>query len=94
VCMFFVNRRFGGTYRLHLQGRKILHSATSQKTTFTAVTMAVHVCVFVGPAFPLQRQVVSVKFEMKVMTLAALPTATVSRSSLQQHQMPSAPYFN
>jgi hypothetical protein len=48
-CGSCVNRRFGGTYRLHLQGRKIrergtsvsrwqqtqaLHGATSQKTAF------------------------------------------------------------
>jgi hypothetical protein len=46
-CRFCVNRRFGGTYRLNLQGRKIrergtsvsrwlqaqyLHGSTSQKT--------------------------------------------------------------
>jgi hypothetical protein len=53
-CRFCVNRRFGGTYRHHLQGGKIcdrrryvppkrrftqdLHVATSQKTTFFIVT--------------------------------------------------------
>jgi hypothetical protein len=41
-----VNRRLGGTYRLHLQGRRKnkkiltphLHGATSQKTAFFIVT--------------------------------------------------------
>jgi hypothetical protein len=28
-CRFYVNRRFGGTYRLHLQGRKIHERRTS-----------------------------------------------------------------
>jgi hypothetical protein len=28
-CIFCVNRRFGGTYRLHLQGRKIRERGTS-----------------------------------------------------------------
>jgi hypothetical protein len=41
-CRSCVNQRFGGTYQLHLQGRKIrdlgtqdLHDATSQKTAFS-----------------------------------------------------------
>jgi hypothetical protein len=44
LCRYCVNRRFGGTYRLHQQGRKIrqrgtsvsrwLQTATSQKTAF------------------------------------------------------------
>jgi hypothetical protein len=54
-CRSCVNRRFGGTYRFHLQGRKIrelgssvppkrrptqaLHGATSQKTAFFIVTV-------------------------------------------------------
>jgi hypothetical protein len=51
LCRACVNRRFGGTYRLHLQCRTIrergtsvswwphaLHSATSQKTAFFIVT--------------------------------------------------------
>jgi hypothetical protein len=29
LCRSFVNRRFGGTYRLHLQGRKIREQGTS-----------------------------------------------------------------
>jgi hypothetical protein len=29
LCRSSVNRRFGGTYRLHLQGRKICSSETS-----------------------------------------------------------------
>jgi hypothetical protein len=29
LCRFCVNRRFGGTYRLHLQGRKIRERWTS-----------------------------------------------------------------
>jgi hypothetical protein len=54
LCRTCVNRRFGGTYCLHLQGRKVrergtsvsrwlqppqvLHSATSQKKAFFIVT--------------------------------------------------------
>jgi hypothetical protein len=29
LCRFYVNRRFGGTYRLHLQGTKIRERGTS-----------------------------------------------------------------
>jgi hypothetical protein len=29
LCTWCVNRRFGGTYRLHLQGRKIREPGTS-----------------------------------------------------------------
>jgi hypothetical protein len=32
-CKFIVNRRFGGTYRLHLQGRKIRERGTGVTTT-------------------------------------------------------------
>jgi hypothetical protein len=52
LCRYWVNRRFGGTYRLQLQGRKIrergtsvsrwlqdLHSATVQKTTFFIMSL-------------------------------------------------------
>jgi hypothetical protein len=28
MCSSFVNRRFGGTYRLHLQGKKIRERGT------------------------------------------------------------------
>jgi hypothetical protein len=45
------------------------------------VTMAVHVYVFVGPQVSIVNihKVVSVKFEIKIVTPAALPTATGSR---------------
>jgi hypothetical protein len=57
LCRSCVNRRLGGTYRLHLQGRKIrergtiasrwlrpegLHGATSQKTAFFITNTRVH----------------------------------------------------
>jgi hypothetical protein len=50
-CIYFVNRRFAGTYRLHLKGirnpramkrrlTEYLHGATSQKTAFLKVMCA------------------------------------------------------
>jgi hypothetical protein len=51
-CRSCVNRRFGGTYRLHLQSRRIrgfpqdVYSATSQKTVFShrAVNLKSYTC--------------------------------------------------
>jgi hypothetical protein len=37
-CIYCVNRRFGGTYRLHLQGRKIHGRGTSVSRLQTAAT--------------------------------------------------------
>jgi hypothetical protein len=35
-CSSYVNRRFGGTYRFHLQGRKSVEQETSEKQVISS----------------------------------------------------------
>jgi hypothetical protein len=61
-CRYCVNRRFGGTYRLHLHGREILEGGTSVSRSledFSALkTEAIHsseTSVYTRPTHPRRR---------------------------------------
>jgi hypothetical protein len=42
-CRYCVNRRFGGTYRLHLQGRKIREQETGMSSHLLTISTRRHI---------------------------------------------------